>query len=1174
MRASEPVPSRSWVDEVSRQQSPGRHLTRDDLLGGEPLTSAEREFFEPRIGHDLGTVRIHSSPGARGVAAGLGARAVTIGADILLRDGHPVGDTREGRDLLAHELVHVVQQQGSAATGPAPVTSPDSAVEREASLIGQAVARGAVAPPINRLATRNISRSTDLELGLKSGQGLESLELATPQTVMDIASMSFAEKLPRVIELAVTQHGLQSLEDRRAELLTPESIALTAMFLDLTLLLQVTPVGCLVDFVVASGLFIASLAFWGTEALTVAEDLMAFCSQTSTATSDEDLDEAARHLADAVTRTSVDFVLAMLLHKVGEAARPVPEDRPAGGPRYRLTRLGTTDLTRLGTADVVTTTSRPTAGRPALLTVEGGWVLVDGEGGVHARWNAAGRLEFWSEFLVTELVRRGKWEEMLAWLKQHQPATPADPGLPAISLLPQREMPQDTEVIMPAVLPAAESGAPPGSTVATKTVSDIDLVTDEMLTIIEPPQYPVLWSEPSAEGALVSGGSRQSSVSSMAPPSEPVTTGRRTSPLAGHLQTGPEGTAIIEPKSRPPATASQAPAVPRALLKSSAGGSIVTSEFAVAGEAAAAGTSSAGGTGLQEDILRMSGQDDDVPGPEPGAALAPASAAPHPPETATVQEGVVPAGSAGVEQELPGMPATEVSEVAPVVAAASETAALPAGEPDAAEPEAAANPSPTAVVAAARRTPLLKEIAATEARLAAAGQVFSRYQELVTAQRTAHTDWNRADLEMQRNSGKPEFAQWETARKEAKSRFDQAKKDMLEFVQAYPGFEGPGSERTYINELQNQLEVLRQKLNPPARRAVDTTKQLGGYHGNIPAQGGEVNHIPCYASVRNWFTEYMGPAIRMVKAHHRELKSTKDAIHRENQASLVSKRMFLDAVKMDLDDIRSRLWGAEYEIGIGQMLDYIAGLPVLAELNRASTLKVPDLRSLGQTPVPAVTGQVTTDRSAGPVVEHLRTSPEGTTLVEDKNRPPSSVPAEPAIPAPVAAAPASGSPAALEAAAGGLLGVAAPGDARQGVSVAGRSGTPTTPDRELTDDEKWEQALAALKKQEGEQAVPEAGGTVRVGIRDAAFGDPESAIQALYPEWTDAESINILEREEFGTVSDPDIMSEFRAIGEDPSKWISVHYYASYADGTAQETVSVFEKAGPRGTRVIRGPHH
>ncbi len=79
---------------------------------GEPLDPATRASMEARLGHDFRGVRVHDDAQAAGSAHAVGAKAYTVGRDVVLAE--PAGDR-----LLAHELVHVVQQRRDQ--GPARV---------------------------------------------------------------------------------------------------------------------------------------------------------------------------------------------------------------------------------------------------------------------------------------------------------------------------------------------------------------------------------------------------------------------------------------------------------------------------------------------------------------------------------------------------------------------------------------------------------------------------------------------------------------------------------------------------------------------------------------------------------------------------------------------------------------------------------------------------------------------------------------------------------------------------------------------------------------------------------------------------------------------------------------------------------------------------------------------
>jgi hypothetical protein len=78
--------------------------------GGQPLPPSTRAFFEPRFGYDFSDVRVHTNGRAAETAQQVSAQAFTVGRDIVFGAGHYNPETQPGRQLLAHELTHVVQQ--------------------------------------------------------------------------------------------------------------------------------------------------------------------------------------------------------------------------------------------------------------------------------------------------------------------------------------------------------------------------------------------------------------------------------------------------------------------------------------------------------------------------------------------------------------------------------------------------------------------------------------------------------------------------------------------------------------------------------------------------------------------------------------------------------------------------------------------------------------------------------------------------------------------------------------------------------------------------------------------------------------------------------------------------------------------------------------------------------
>lgn len=82
--------------------------------GGRPLSVSERSFFEPRFGANFSYVRLYTDSSASNIAKSINARAFTHGRNVVFGSGEYSPDTSSGMKLLAHELTHVVQQNGGS----------------------------------------------------------------------------------------------------------------------------------------------------------------------------------------------------------------------------------------------------------------------------------------------------------------------------------------------------------------------------------------------------------------------------------------------------------------------------------------------------------------------------------------------------------------------------------------------------------------------------------------------------------------------------------------------------------------------------------------------------------------------------------------------------------------------------------------------------------------------------------------------------------------------------------------------------------------------------------------------------------------------------------------------------------------------------------------------------
>ncbi|MBB5429129.1 hypothetical protein HDG40_007324 [Paraburkholderia sp. JPY158] len=116
------------------------HAIGQALGAGAPLEPQVRAEMEQRFGTSFADVRVHDDERAHRSAAELEAKAYTHGSDIAFSAGRYAPQQADGRQLLAHELAHVVQQRRG---GPAPELAPSAAHEVGADQSAAQVAAGA-----------------------------------------------------------------------------------------------------------------------------------------------------------------------------------------------------------------------------------------------------------------------------------------------------------------------------------------------------------------------------------------------------------------------------------------------------------------------------------------------------------------------------------------------------------------------------------------------------------------------------------------------------------------------------------------------------------------------------------------------------------------------------------------------------------------------------------------------------------------------------------------------------------------------------------------------------------------------------------------------------------------------------------------------------------------------
>jgi hypothetical protein len=136
---------------------------------GQPLDAQTRAFMEPRFGHDFSGVLVHTDAQAAESARAVNALAYTVGRDVVFGAGQYAPRSSVGIHLMAHELMHVVQQAGAATHGKLMLGSADKHDEHQADQAGSAIAdtqQGLRPVMQTRISPARIQREAD-EVGAK-----------------------------------------------------------------------------------------------------------------------------------------------------------------------------------------------------------------------------------------------------------------------------------------------------------------------------------------------------------------------------------------------------------------------------------------------------------------------------------------------------------------------------------------------------------------------------------------------------------------------------------------------------------------------------------------------------------------------------------------------------------------------------------------------------------------------------------------------------------------------------------------------------------------------------------------------------------------------------------------------------------------------------------------------
>jgi LysM repeat protein len=167
------------ADQGSVRPDADQAIARASSSSGAPLPPTLRGRFEGGLGTDLSGVRLHTGSESAAAAQAVSARAFAVGSDVHFGRGEYDPGSQAGQRLIAHEVVHTVQQRGAAPVTQhkLEVSAPGDAAEVEADALAESLvsdtpaASARMSQPVARAQRTMIYRSPPVGPGSTGTQG-------------------------------------------------------------------------------------------------------------------------------------------------------------------------------------------------------------------------------------------------------------------------------------------------------------------------------------------------------------------------------------------------------------------------------------------------------------------------------------------------------------------------------------------------------------------------------------------------------------------------------------------------------------------------------------------------------------------------------------------------------------------------------------------------------------------------------------------------------------------------------------------------------------------------------------------------------------------------------------------------------------------------------------------
>ncbi|MEH2133993.1 MAG: DUF4157 domain-containing protein [Nostoc sp.] len=194
---------------------------------GQPLGDDIKQPMEQAFGADFGSVRVHTDAQSNSLNQSIQARAFTTGQDVFFRQGEYSPESNAGKELLAHELTHVVQQNGSAVQ-PKSLHAAPKGNKLQTKLIPTTSAGNRLpiqlrensqkpAEEDNQKNSEAVESKTDIENGEQQNQATTQKPQATPTPPDDKGNGATDPPPTKKVDAAVESSGNPSATQKQIE---------------------------------------------------------------------------------------------------------------------------------------------------------------------------------------------------------------------------------------------------------------------------------------------------------------------------------------------------------------------------------------------------------------------------------------------------------------------------------------------------------------------------------------------------------------------------------------------------------------------------------------------------------------------------------------------------------------------------------------------------------------------------------------------------------------------------------------------------------------------------------------------------------------------------------------------------------------------------------------------